>query len=189
MAKLVDAADSKSAALYGCVGSSPTAGKRTSNWNMKIPDAIGTPYRLRPSRRRTRTQSRGVPQALLRRGTPKPEGATAPRVESDRRHNSSSRSACGISSTPLSADGLERSPGAYRRRSCAEEERERRNIIFHSLRAFGNTAALNSAVIEHVLSKVTGHKTAQMTSHFTRPNVAYMTAITELQKDLVKPKK
>jgi len=41
----------------------------------------------------------------------------------------------------------------------------------------------------HESRQVTGHKTAQMTNHYTRPIVADMTAITVLQKDLVKPKK
>ena len=70
-----------------------------------------------------------------------------------------------------------------------KSERDRLNITFHSWRAFFNTSALNSGVNENVLRKVTGHKTAQMTNHYTRPNVADMTAITNLQKDLVKPKK
>ncbi|MDA3951627.1 MAG: site-specific integrase [Spirochaeta sp.] len=78
---------------------------------------------------------------------------------------------------------------ALKKINIPEEERDRRNITFHSWRAFFNTAALNAGVNENLVRKITGHKTAQMTNHYTRPNVADMTAITELQKDLVKPRK
>lgn len=71
---------------------------------------------------------------------------------------------------------------AMERIGISPEERSRRNITFHSWRAFFNTAALNAGISPVLVRKITGHKTEQMTAHYARPNVADLTSVTELQE-------
>jgi len=66
-----------------------------------------------------------------------------------------------------------------------QAERERRNITFHSWRVFFNTAALNAGLSEKVVRSITGHKTDEMTKHYTRPNVGDLDNVTKFQEGLL----
>jgi integrase len=66
-----------------------------------------------------------------------------------------------------------------------QDERERRNITFHSWRVFFNTAALNAGLSEKVVRSLTGHKTDEMTKHYTRPNVGDLDNVTKFQEELL----
>ncbi|MEX2443154.1 MAG: tyrosine-type recombinase/integrase [Alkalispirochaeta sp.] len=74
---------------------------------------------------------------------------------------------------------------AIHRIGIPEEERSKRNITFHSWRAFWNTQAIMRGINEHLIRRVTGHATVQMTGHYTRPNVADMKSVLDLQKELL----
>jgi len=45
-------------------------------------------------------------------------------------------------------------------------ERKRRNITFHSWRHFLNSLLINSKIPIQKIQSITGHMTAQMTSHY-----------------------
>jgi integrase len=63
-----------------------------------------------------------------------------------------------------------------------EEEREKRNITFHSWRHFLNSQLLANGINESKTSKITGHTTAEMTKryeHFLVNDFADVLKITE----------
>jgi len=66
-----------------------------------------------------------------------------------------------------------------------QAERARRNITFHSWRVFFNTAALNAGLSEKVVRSLTGHKTDEMTKHYTRPNVGDLDNVIKFQEGLL----
>jgi integrase len=57
--------------------------------------------------------------------------------------------------------------GALKRIKITPEEREERNITFHSWRHFLNTALRVAKVSDPLVQRVTGHKTQQMTDHYS----------------------
>lgn len=68
--------------------------------------------------------------------------------------------------TALSANRL-RSWLYDRMRSVGIENREQRNIAFHSARRFFNTLLRHAKIADNVIQRFTGHKSNEMTEHYT----------------------
>jgi integrase len=66
-----------------------------------------------------------------------------------------------------------------------KDEREKRNITFHSWRHFFNTALRSGGIADSKTQKLTGHKTAAMTEHYTHFNLSDFSDVKTLQETLV----
>ncbi len=66
-----------------------------------------------------------------------------------------------------------------------KDEREKRNITFHSWRHFFNTALRSGGIADSKTQKLTGHKTAAMTEHYTHFNLQDFSDVKTLQETLV----
>ena len=69
------------------------------------------------------------------------------------------------------------------------DERKKRKLTFHSWRHFLNTLLLTSNVVISKVQKVTGHKTFQMTEHYTHFDTKQFSEVRNVQAELLTYKK
>jgi integrase len=79
--------------------------------------------------------------------------------------------------------------GALEAIKITPAEREERNITFHSWRHFINTALRVAKVADPLVQRVTGHRTAQMTDHYSHFALEDFRDVMKVQERLLAPEK
>jgi len=85
-------------------------------------------------------------------------------------------------STPIRNEEVSRALyNALKQIGIYEKERTQRNITFHSWRYFYNSL-LRGRIHDSKLQRLTGHKTDEMTEHYTRFNIDDFRDVKEIQE-------
>jgi integrase len=66
-----------------------------------------------------------------------------------------------------------------------ENERSKRNITFHSWRHFLNSQMRKNGISDTIVQRITGHRTQEMTEHYTHFDISAYTGVAEIQEKML----